>query len=64
MKKYIALFVLLFSVGYILSKGNINISYHKRGDGSSIYFLSMYYSNIVIEVSKKKNKGSLEWLDR
>lgn len=45
----------------ILLNGKTTISYHKRSENNTIIFVSIYNSNVIVEIKNKSNKGSLKW---
>jgi len=51
--------MVIFISAYFLGKSNVTISYHQRGDGEQIYYISGKDSFITISVEKKKTKQLL-----
>lgn len=53
--------VLMLCVAILfVNHGKMTVSVHSRGQGHWLVFVSAYHSNMVVEVSPKKHKGSLD----
>jgi len=52
--------ICVFVFAYFLGISNTTVSYHKRGDGEQIFYISGKYSFITVVIEKKKTKQILD----